>query len=111
MLRSLFLIIVFSAFAFTPVNSVKADNNRGLAITGVALGGTALALSAYNTYQNHRIRHGDYRYAPRRSYYQNPRRIRGYRNCRRNNRYYPNYNRRLRNRSFNYCGASPSYGY
>ena len=33
---------------------------KGLAITGVALGGSALALGAYNTYQNRRNRNSYY---------------------------------------------------
>jgi len=80
------LTLLIAAFAHAP--QAEAGSGKGLAITGLALGGAALGLSAYNTYQNRRMRDG---------YYYNNRGVAYHpvnyrRPCNRNAYYGPRYN-------------------
>lgn len=85
MFKKIFLaltLFISSTFFNLPPQAHARVTPRGLAITGVALGGTALALGAYNTYQNYRHRRNyhnnyyyyddDYYYRPPTRYYSRP---------------------------------------
>lgn len=60
-----FAMLLFSMSFANPAQARVTD--RGLAVTGVVLGGTALGLAGYNYYQNRRFRnHPAYGYGYRR---------------------------------------------
>lgn len=65
---SILMACLFSACFFN-IQSAQAHGGRGLAITGVALGGSALALAGYNTYQ---IRRNNNYYRPPVDRYRRP---------------------------------------
>lgn len=79
------LAVLVCTFAHAP--EAKAGPGKAIAITGLVLGGSALGLAAYNTYQNRRYRNDGY-YDQRRNVGYAPA---GYRRpCPRNNNYYGN---------------------
>lgn len=98
------LLLLFLVLPFLKPQSANADAKKTLIITGVALGGTALAVAGYNAYRNRQVRqqYEDYgyrntnnngRYSSRRPC-QNQRRYQNtsYGNQRYNNQGYPDYN-------------------